>query len=655
MAYGVKYRLEFADIKGNKRKVEILKDGYSSTILPMVASGEPVVIEWKNDDDFYSNIIGSSCTLNLMVTDDVTYDNFLINGEKEWKIKVSHWNGSSYDTYWEGFVVIDNYIESIASTPYSISLKAYDGLGIIEGEVAPFSSTSSVNNYDTLFYYLRKILAQTNNLFDIYISNRIRKVGGATNDTLFHDISISEFGVMNQNITYKTSKELLELILKATNSRVFQSFGKWYVISNSNLIDANVTTNTNIRGDQTTWLQTYETEEIEYKVFNSAGTYQTTITPDILLKAPDSLKPINNDLIAEYLRPFKSVSVETKIYDNIILNENPHFLYGSNRYTTAVITSGKYAAVVDDTSYNVKALSANKYFHCNDIEVNTTGTWLGNIAMVKDFQEVEQNCEIQVGFSYYIESTPPATYEFGLKVYVDIDGSSPYQFYNFTNDEWDSQGAETNDNVSVQSTSSINNWGNFVVNLKPYRNTSYFGVKPKIAAVITRIDKTAGLGFYTKHYIDNFFVSQKVKVFGTNFIYERKKETPDQTANYTVEKNIISNKLSDTNALNTYEGSFTKPRYSTGYDLDLIITNEMLNDFRQFGKRYEGTFYKNDNSPLPCGLHNKVWFDFNTLQDPVSCYVDSMVYNVKQNAYSMVMHLPNQDVDIFAPVYEKIE
>ena len=132
-----------------------------------------------------------------------------------------------------------------------------------------------------------------------------------------------------------------------------------------------------------------------------------------------------------------------------------------------------------------------------------------------------------------------------------------------------------------------------------------------------------------------------------------KKETPDQTANYTVEKNIISNKLSDTNALNTYEGSFTKPRYSTGYDLDLIITNEMLNDFRQFGKRYEGTFYKNDNSPLPCGLHNKVWFDFNTLQDPVSCYVDSMVYNVKQNAYSMVMHLPNQDVDIFAPVYEK--
>jgi hypothetical protein len=54
-------------------------------------------------------------------------------------------------------------------------------------------------------------------------------------------------------------------------------------------------------------------------------------------------------------------------------------------------------------------------------------------------------------------------------------------------------------------------------------------------------------------------------------------------------------------------------------------------------------------------LHNKVWFDFNTLQDPVSCYVDSMVYNVKKNAYSMVMHLPNQDVDVFAPVYEKIE
>ena len=44
MAYGVKYRLEFADIKGNKRKVEIFKNGYTGGVLPMIGTGEPVEI-----------------------------------------------------------------------------------------------------------------------------------------------------------------------------------------------------------------------------------------------------------------------------------------------------------------------------------------------------------------------------------------------------------------------------------------------------------------------------------------------------------------------------------------------------------------------------------------------------------------------------------
>ena len=214
MAYGVKYRLEFSDLKENKRKVEILKNNYVDSVLPMVGTGNPVVIDWNKEDDVYENIIGSSCTLNILTTDSVSYDNFFSLGEREYKIRVSHWNGSSYDIYWEGFVVIDSYKEAITSPPYEISLKAIDGLGILDGFEAPYSDTSSVNNYDTAFFYLKEIFELTGNAFDIYISNRIRKNGGATNDTLFHDIVINEFGVMNDNITYRNAKELLQIILK---------------------------------------------------------------------------------------------------------------------------------------------------------------------------------------------------------------------------------------------------------------------------------------------------------------------------------------------------------------------------------------------------------------------------------------------------------
>ena len=36
MAYNVKYRLEFSDIQGNQRKIEILKKDYGGGILPPI-------------------------------------------------------------------------------------------------------------------------------------------------------------------------------------------------------------------------------------------------------------------------------------------------------------------------------------------------------------------------------------------------------------------------------------------------------------------------------------------------------------------------------------------------------------------------------------------------------------------------------------------
>jgi hypothetical protein len=664
MAFGVKYRLEFSDLKENKRKVEILKDSYTGSVLPMVASGNPVVIDWQKNDDFYSNIIGSSCTLNLKATDSVTYENFLINGEDEWKIRVSHWNGASYDVYWEGFVVIDGYVEAIASAPYDITLKAFDGLGLLKGHEAPYSDTSAVDNYDTLFYYLRQILALTGNDFDIYVSNRIREASGAANDTIFHDIDVNEFGVMKKNLTYRNAKELLELILKITNSRVFQSYGRWYIVSNSNLIDSNITSTINIRGDQTTRLTTFGTENIEYKIFNSAGVYQSTITPDILLTAPAVMKPIDNDLVAEHLRPFKSVTLKTDIYTNLVLNHNPHFLYDSNHYGITVTGSGNYGAVVSDSTYPVKALSAGKYFHTNDLETTTSGTWIGNLALDRSYQTVRQNAAMEVGFNYYIVSTTPATYELGLRVYVDPDDTLPHRYYNFTNDTWDLDAQPTDDNVKILSTSSLNGWGQFKVNLKPFRYVDSGGAiidaeeTPKIGATITRLDKTGGTGTYTKHYIDNFYVAEVIEVDGDTYVYKREKQVTNQTETYTIEDNRISNELNDLETLNSFSGDFNKPRYgASNYSLDMIITNETLNDFRLYGKRYEGTFYKNDASNLACGMHHKIWLNFGSsiLQEPVSCYIDYMTYNVKQNSYKISMHVPNQEVDVYADTYESTE
>ncbi len=45
MAYGVKYELDFADIKGNKRSVQIVKKDYTWDVFAIVGTDNTVIIK----------------------------------------------------------------------------------------------------------------------------------------------------------------------------------------------------------------------------------------------------------------------------------------------------------------------------------------------------------------------------------------------------------------------------------------------------------------------------------------------------------------------------------------------------------------------------------------------------------------------------------
>lgn len=634
MAYNVKYRLEFSDVKGNGRKVEILKDGYIGSVLPMIGTAEPVVIDWKSKDDFYEYIIGSTCTLNLMVTDTVSYDDFYLFDEREYKIRVSYKDDlDAYQTYWEGFVLVDAFKEAINTTPYTISLKATDGLGTLKAFDAPTSNSGSQGTTDSAFHYLRSILNQTFLGFDIYIANQIRKDGGVINDTIFHDILINEFGAMKPNLTYRNSKELLEAILKATNSKVYQSGGKWYVVSNTNLPTQNVT----------------------YKYFSSAGTFLGTSVVDVRTTLPTQMKPIKSNLMAEYLYPVRKAIYQIDLDSKRIINTNPHFLYDASEWSIQTPSTGKYAAVVSDSSYGVKALSAGKYFHTNDID--SVGADVQSIAIPKEYNEIKQYKDIEVGFSYYIENADGSdeTYSFGVKVVADIDGSLPYEYYNFETEQWEEVAQQSDAPQKNITTSTINSWGNTKFTVKPYTfdgNNNPAG----IIVILNRIKQGSGTGVgqYVKHYIDNFYVAEVLDLEGG---YEVEKDTTTlaRTGVYTSEKNIFSNKLNGSGFAGSIPGLFERPTDASPLPLEVILMQEVINDFRTNRKRYEGTLYKNTSSPVPMFYNNKILVDFGAsiLQDPVSCYIDSLKYKVKANEYDVVIHLPSQASDQSATTYER--
>ena len=284
MAYGVKYELDFSDIKGNKRSVQILKQDYTGDVNSIVGTDNPVVIKYTSDDDFYNPIIGSSCILNIKTTNTISYDEFTDFDEREYKIRVivgvddpaadinspiwetvdTNWEAldenwaaaTDFQVYWEGFLVSDTFTEAIQSKPFDISLRAIDNLGALDAYLVPDGEISTnadgtiktganeQSNLDNAFFYIHKILSFTGLEFDIFVQNNIRLTTSDgvvinSNNNLFEDMLINEFALFN-GFAKKSAKEVLENILRVTNSRVYQANASWYVVSNSNYYDKSI-------------------------------------------------------------------------------------------------------------------------------------------------------------------------------------------------------------------------------------------------------------------------------------------------------------------------------------------------------------------------------------------------------------------------------
>ena len=301
MAYGVKYRLIFSDVLGFGKKVEILKKDYTGDVLPMIGGANPVQISWQSSDDFYKPIIGSKCTLSLLVTDSVSYDDFYKFDEREYKVVVSYAKSqgeiyldrveaddgtcesfecvdnvlNNFETistyyqnrviedggeveslscvadaitddnfyrwgaYWSGFLVVDRYKEKMTTTPFGIQFNAFDGLGTL----AKFAGPSGYNNDSTplnltALTRLKEILLNLDLDLDIYISSDNRSPYFGGNEDFETDISLlSRAEEQTEDFEILNAKDQLLYILESLNLRIFQSYNRWYIVESTNIFD----------------------------------------------------------------------------------------------------------------------------------------------------------------------------------------------------------------------------------------------------------------------------------------------------------------------------------------------------------------------------------------------------------------------------------
>jgi len=663
MAYGVKYEMEFEDILGYGKKLQILKDGYSGSDEKIVGQKSPVVVKWKSQNDFYKPIIGSICTLNLFITDDVTYDEFYKFDEREYQVKIYYKDSSSaWQLYWIGFLVVDNYKEGFKSLPTAIKLNAYDNLGTLKNYDAPLDSSASYANRSRI----ADILANTGLSLDIWCQADIR---WAVSSLPSPDSYPTEKAVMkNQLIRSEiyghcddltkgydvpNAKTQLETILKNYNCRIFQSYGKWFIVENSNVFDSNVKssiwttvsgggTASGIRSSIKTQLVSASAETIQTDKYNSSGTATTSANESILRICPTTIKNIGGDLVREYIPPFAKAkyNFESKQINIYNYTDNVGFEYGSTGWTL----SG-YASIV--TNDNVKQGNAS-------LKLSDSAPTSGATEM---FSNILANSQ---GWHYYMSASAI------MSVFIELNnaesGGTPdvdvnFQIIAYKNPNtyyWDDENSTwTSTATTITRTFDVpNNWHDISIGINDTgipTNLGSFSVGLKVFNCV-----------YTSSYIDYiYFDNVGIRTSANKPEYSAaQQETRKLPSNYIeiAENNVSGDVFSDDYEMKgTYyfngtppsDFSFSRTRdYHTRRPMFTRNLQNIMNDHRDFVVRYEGTFRNEVEEPL--SLHNRIWFNFgaSVFQDDQSCYIDALEYDLRLATAKVVAHLPNDDDDI---------
>jgi hypothetical protein len=705
MAYGVKYRLDFEDHEGNGKRLDILKNNYTGSILPLVGGAEPVKIKWDGDDDFYSPIIGSTCNISLYQTDETNYDDFFNEPEREYKVEVytaqairdefknnvqddggiveaaDCLNGSYYDTgtllqrrvvndggnieavdcvsavltetqdnytlFWTGWLLSDQFAEVLAPNPQPINLTAIDGLGELDNYFVDntYYSISFSNLQWDLSSVICKALENVGLGLDVLLNNDIEVLTniftGATDNLYTTNIGGNEQVFFSDDYEFFNVKEFLENILKNINARIFQANGRWVVLNNSTYSEEAILD----------YVKDYKNENDELP--DGIGTMrQAYLKGDIerlYFKRFNSSGTYQNEYNYEGLR---TIRTDLQPLEQNLTREAERGYKAVSFKTPPVKSIVDYN---DDVGFEFQNTThwtiTSGSFVTNEIALKgkrsfkTTATNSGStpssLAITGQYGG-NRDVAMKLKLNYYYD-TNNATQSTTLynMFWCQIYFQAAVPFY------YDVENQNWTTTVKYfffeDDKSAADTWVSQSLDVEKLPASA-----GQSQTVYLRIYGPRNyLTNYQGVYIDNVVL---FKDRPNTFINERIL-TQDSTTNVIIEETEIDRSLA----------AFTLG-YTDIYDSsDLfsikipkqVTAKQQLNDFRNTVLRYEGTLYNNETAPLT--PMDKIRINFTNFSEGDSLLIDGLIYSLKSNKYDIIAHKPNQDGDTAATETTKTE
>jgi len=359
----------------------------SDPTVQVTASGSPINVEWMSDSDVYKPIVGSKAQIDLhRVTGDVL-PRFTSSGQFEYQARLRYRrNGeATLNDYWCGFVQSEDGSESVADVAPLMSFTAVDNLGGLEDTSVEvdISDITPVN----LFSKVLESIRQTGLDLPVLVESGIQNASGdALLDVTAHPYSL--FTSEEDDIAYRnrmTNKEMIEGLLSAFNCKIFQSYGKWFIV--------NASTHGGTGANETCTFNKYT---VTNQVYTADGTEDVDLLYSVGGSSPDMLVS-NADLQLNTNRPYGSIECR------------PKNTREKNYVTNGLFQSGTggievHPTSIDQTLTRISSYSGHpltKYaiqtrrnrFRLSNIE----NVWFKTVAM-----DVDVNAPIEFNFDWYI-------------------------------------------------------------------------------------------------------------------------------------------------------------------------------------------------------------------------------------------------------------
>lgn len=219
MAYGVKYRFPFQSVEGVDWTIDILKDGYSGSILTRAIGGSPILRRDKSD-----NICGTSLELTVECLVDGEFEELSSSNPFMFQVKVYHSNnGSTSELVWQGYVTPEIYSAPEVAPPYDVRVTATDGLGELK-----------LNNFEaqgtkTLSAMLAYLLGFTG------LSLGIRQASDLSCSAAAAGAVLSSVYINLDYLAGETCYDVLQRLLATIDSTITQDGSYWLIFKETGL------------------------------------------------------------------------------------------------------------------------------------------------------------------------------------------------------------------------------------------------------------------------------------------------------------------------------------------------------------------------------------------------------------------------------------